>query len=87
MPKKSLFPLPFSWGLTTLRLFLSLPCGVASDAEKVKSQLRSTMSQEGIVVLCLRASMQSLFYNMAGVKRKGATTFFELVHNLVNTFY
>ena len=32
-------------------------------------------------------TVQSLFYNMAGAKRNGATTFFELVHNWVNTFY
>ena len=27
---------------------------------------------------------QSVFYNMASAKRKGATTFFELVHNVHN---
>ena len=32
-------------------------------------------------------TMQSLFYNMAGAKRNGATTFLELVHNWVNTFH
>ena len=26
-------------------------------------------------------------FNMAGAKRNGAITFFELVHNWVNTFY
>ena len=30
--------------------------------EKVESHLSSTMSQEGIVALCGRGSMQSLFY-------------------------
>ena len=37
--------------------------------------------------LLLSGTVQSLFYNMAGAKPNGATTFFELVHNWVNTFY
>ena len=32
-------------------------------------------------------TVQSLSYNMAGAKRNGAITFFELAHNWVNTFY
>ena len=32
-------------------------------------------------------TVQSLFYNAAGAKRNGATTFFQLVYNWINTFY
>ena len=32
-------------------------------------------------------TVQSLFYNMAGAKCNGATPYFELVHNWVNTFH
>ena len=68
--------------MNTLRSLLSLLWEVAPplhpDAEKVESHLRCTMSQEGIVALCLRGSMQSLSYNMAGAKRKGQLLFLSL---------
>ena len=32
-------------------------------------------------------TVRSLFYNMAGAKHNWATTFSELTHNSINTFY
>ena len=52
----------FPNALTALRLLLTLPCAVASDErsfsmlKRVKSELRSTMSQERLVALCLMAA-------------------------------
>ena len=47
--------------MNALRLFLTLPCGVASGErrfsvlKRVKSQIRSSMSQECVIALCLMA--------------------------------
>ena len=52
----------FPNAMTALRLFLTLPCGVASGERsfsvliRVKSQLRSSMSQECVIALCLMAA-------------------------------
>ena len=52
----------FPNAMTTLRLFLTLPCGVASGErsfsvlKRVKIQLRSSMSQERVTALCLMAA-------------------------------
>ena len=56
----------------------SLRCQVAT---KISSALVISAAR-GIL-----GTVQSLLYNMAGAKRNGATAFFELVHNWVNTFY
>ena len=52
----------FPNAMTALRLFLTLPCGVASGErsfsvlKRLKSQLRSSMSQEHVIALCLMAA-------------------------------
>eukprot|EP00794_Sanderia_malayensis_P015939 gene15939-biopygen13560 len=52
----------FPNAMTALRLLLTLPCGVASGErsfsmlKRVKSQLRSTMSQDRVTALCLMAA-------------------------------
>ena len=52
----------FPNAMTALRLFLTLPCGVASGERSfsllkmVKSQLRSSMPQERVIALCLMAA-------------------------------
>ena len=52
-----------SWSVTAFRFLLILPCGGPSGGdrsfsllERVRSQLRFTMTQEGIVVSCLMAA-------------------------------
>ena len=52
----------FPNAMIALRLLLALSCGVASGdrsfsmLKRVKSQLRSTMSQEHVIALCLMAA-------------------------------
>ena len=35
----------------------------------------------------LLGTVQNLFYDIAGAKRNGTTTFFELIQNWMNMFY
>ena len=67
--------------MTALRLFFTLPCGVACDErsfsvlKRVKSQLRSSMSQEHVIALCLMAALRAIYpkkviCNFAAVKAR-----------------
>jgi len=78
----------FPNAMTELRRFLTLPCGVASGErsfsvlKRVKSQLRSSMSQEHVIALCLMAANvdilraidpKKVIYNFAAVKARRKT--------------
>jgi len=78
----------FPNAMTALRLSLTLPSGVASGErsfsvlKRVKSQLRSSMSQEHVIALCLMAANvdilraidpKKVIYNFAAVKARRKT--------------
>ena len=66
----------------------SIYCSKVESAEAFSTLLMvCSVTVFRILILRSLGTVQTLFCNMADAKRNGATTFFELVHNCVNTFY